>query len=199
MRNILLSEQQFKKLLNEITIDDVDDAVVDVNLTPTQQQKEAGNYKMGHISVKGMRISIENPKKSYRKWFDKETNTSGSTQIKNHYGYFRNTRGNGKDGDAVDVFIGDHIDAFDYVFVVDQKDKNGNFDESKVMLGFLSKDEAKAAYMSNYSANWHGFMAITKVTIPIFKKWLYRGNKQQKPFKDYALIIKNKLREKKSK
>jgi hypothetical protein len=196
--NIILTQTQFRNLLNEISQADIEERVYDANSNPTDGQISANNYKHSHIYVRGMGISIENPKGSVRKWKGKD-GKEGKTIMKNHYGYFKNTDGNGKDGDAVDVFIGNHIDDFEYVFVVDQRGKDGKFDESKVMLGFLSKEEAKKAYQSNYDKNWHGFMAITKVSLPIFKKWLYRGNKQQKPFKDYVLILKNKLREKASK
>lgn len=196
--NIILTESQFNYILSEISQAEIEERVYDADSNPTEPQINANNYKHGHIYIKGMGISIENPKGSIRKWTD-QNGKEGHTKMKNHYGYFKNTSGNGKDGDAVDVFIGNHVDDFEYVFVIDQKGKDGKFDESKVMLGFLSKEEAKKAYNSNYDKNWHGFMSITKVTIPIFKKWLYRGNKQQKPFKDYALILKNKLKERASK
>ena len=166
----------------------------DVNLNPTEGQKEAGNYKMGHITIKGMPISIENPKGSKRE-YKNEDGTDGYNIMANHYGYFTNTTGNGKDGDAVDVFIGPYADDFDNIFVVDQNNKEGGFDESKVMLGFKDIDDAKDAYMSNYSKGWKGLRDITGVPLEIFKKWLYRGNKQQKPFKDYVMVQKHKLDE----
>ena len=166
----------------------------DVNLNPTEGQKEAGNYKMGHITIKGMPISIENPKGSKRK-YKNEDGTDGYNIMANHYGYFTNTTGNGKDGDAVDVFIGPYPEDFDNIFVVDQNNKEGSFDESKVMLGFKDIDDAKDAYMSNYSKGWKGLRDITGVPLEIFKKWLYRGNKQQKPFKDYVMVQKHKLDE----
>jgi hypothetical protein len=112
--------------------------------------------------------------------------------MQNHYGYF--TRTKGKDGDQVDVFIGPDIEDFDKVYVVDQK-INGSFDESKVMLGFKTKKEAKAAYFANFDSNWHGFMHITGVALTTFRKWLYRGRKQRQPFADYVMIQKKKLNE----
>ena len=75
----------------------------------------------------------------------------------------------------------------------------GEFDETKVMLGFNSKEEAKGAYLSNYDENWKGFMAITSVPLKTFKKWLYRGRKQRQPFKDYVEIKKKQLKENKEK
>ena len=66
------------------------------------------------------------------------------------------------------------------------------------MLGFTSRDEAKAAYLSNYSPGWKGFRAITGVSLKVFKKWLYRGRKQRQPFADYVYIQKKKLDENKN-
>lgn len=43
----------------------------EVNTNPSQAQKEAGNYKMGHVEVQGFDITIENPKGSVRSGMDK--------------------------------------------------------------------------------------------------------------------------------
>lgn len=191
MKSLILTESQIRMLF-EITTSEIDAEMKNVNLTPTDPQKEAGNYKMGHISIKGMGISIENPAGSIRK-FKNSDGSEGHVVMKNHYGYFRNTSGNGKDGDAVDVFIGPNPEGFERVYVVDQNNSSGEFDESKVMIGFNSKREAKEAYMSNYDPKWRGFRTITGVSIRLFKKWLYRGNKQRKPFSEYVEIQRKKL------
>lgn len=182
-----------EETINEISSDEVTAEANEADLNPTDAQKEAGNYKMGHFSVKGMGITIENPAGSKRT-YTKEDGSKGSIVMQNHYGYFKNTSGNGKDGDAVDVFIGPDIDNFDKVFVVDQY-VNNEFDESKVMLGFESADEARDAYLSNYDDEWDGLRNLTAVSIDVFKKWLYRKHKQRKPFADYAAIKKKKLSE----
>ena len=182
-----------ESVLNEITSDEISTEAKDMNLEPTDKQKEAGNYKMAHIYVKGMGISIENPIGSIRNFHDRN-GKEGSIEMKNHYGYFRNTSGNGKDGDAVDVFIGPHPDDFEKVYVIDQR-IDGEFDESKVMLGFYSKQEAKDAYLSNYDEDWKGFWKITGVSLKTFKKWLYRERKQRKPFADYVAIQRQRLEE----
>ena len=193
MKKIIISESQKKKLL-EITSNEIEERAKDINLTPTDPQKEAGNYKMAHISIKGMRISIENPKGSRRYYGETDANGNRKFNVmKNHYGYFNITKG--KDGDAVDVFIGPHIDDFENVYAVDQNDKEGNFDETKVMLGFNSPEEAKVAYLSNYEPGWDGLRAVTGVDLNLFKKWLYRGRKQRIPFSDYVEIQKKKLNE----
>lgn len=183
-----------KNSLMENTIEEVDILANEANTTPTDKQKEAGNYKKGHVRICGMPISIETPKGNFRK-YKNEDGTEDKIRIKYHYGYFTNTTGNGKDGDAVDVFIGPNINDILYVYVVDQNNKDGEFDESKVMLGFNSAKHAKDAYTSCYSSDWKGFRNITKVSLEVFKKWLYRNRKQQKPFHDYYYIQKKKIDE----
>ena len=187
--NILLNEEQFNKLYEELSKEEIDQKASEANTNPSDAQKEAGNYKMGHVRVRGFDITIENPIGS-RRYYGK--NKKKYVVMQNHYGYFTKTKG--KDGDQVDVFIGPDVERFEKVYVVDQK-IDGKFDESKVMFGFSSKKEAKAAYFANYDTSWHGFMHITGVSLAVFKKWLYRGRKQRQPFADYVYIQKKKLDE----
>ena len=164
---------------------DIAEAVKDIDVEPTEAQKKAGNYKKGHVKVQGFDITIENPKGAIRKGVD-DNGKAWSTEMKNHYGYFKNTEG--KDGDHIDVFIGDNPNS-KRIFVVDQiNPKTKEFDESKVMLGFDTEDEAKKAYLSNYSKDWKGFKDITYVDIETFRDWLYDGAKQRKPFGEYSNI-----------
>ena len=196
MKKFILTESQYKVLLNEISKKEIDDRCKEINTSPTQAQKDASNYKMAHISIKGMQISIENPKGSKRYYV--EDGVEKFNVINNHYGYF--TKSLGKDGDAVDVFLGPNIENFERVYCIDQNKKGSNeFDETKVMLGFNSKEEAKEAYLSNYSPGWKGFRKITSVPLNVFKKWLYRGRKQRQPFADYIEIKKKQLKENKEK
>lgn len=157
-----------------------------IDKSPTEGQKESGNYKMGHISINGFKITIENPKGSYRKGVD-SNGKEWKTKMKNDYGYFNDSVG--YDGDHVDVFLGSNFDS-DKIFVIDQK-KGNKFDESKVMLGFNTEKEAKNAYLSNYEKGWNGFHKITEVYIDDFKEWLYDGKKQRKPFYQYKENKKN--------
>lgn len=187
-KTIILTESQVNRLL-EANASEIEGLCAGMELHPTDAQKKAGNYRMAHFSVKGFPITIETPKGSFRTYRD-ANGRFGSVEMKNHYGYFTNTTGNGKDGDAVDVFIGDSVDDFDFVYVVDQNKANGEFDESKVMLGFKTEAQARKAYMSNYSKDWKGFRGITAVSIELFRKWLYRGAKQRKPFADYVSMKK---------
>jgi hypothetical protein len=140
---------------------------------PTDAQKEAGNYKKGHVVVQGLDISIENPEGSTRRGVSPDGKAWENT-LQNHYGYIKRTEG--ADGDHVDAFIGPNP-ASEKVFVVDQVDPtSGKFDEHKVMVGFDSKQEADAAYHANYEADWNGRAAITEVNVDQFKDWLKNGN-----------------------
>jgi hypothetical protein len=191
-KKIYITENQFKAYIKEAMSNElIDEKTEEIDENPSEAQKEAGNYRMAHITFGCFKISLENAKGSKRYWKDEKGNT-GYNEMKNHYGYF--SRSLGHDGDHVDVFLGDNQES-DKVYVVDQNKKDGTFDESKVMLGFNSKKEAKEAYLANFSPDWKGFRSITGVSKKFFKKWLYNGRKQQKPFAEYVDVIKKKLNE----
>lgn len=155
----------------------------EVNTEPTEAQKKAGNYKMGHVEIDGLEITIENPKGSKRSGKDPD-GTPWETEMKNTYGYIKGTTG--VDGDKIDVFLSDSPTDGD-VYVVDQYNKDGSFDEHKVMYGFTSATEAEAAYLSNYSADWAKGrkIVVTGVTREEFKKWLDASDRKKKPFAHY--------------
>jgi len=140
---------------------------------PTDGQKEAGNFPMGHVKFQGLDISIENPKGSVRSGENKD-GTPWKTEMQQHYGRIKGTIGN--DDEHVDTFIGDSHDSRK-VFVVDQiHPDTGKFDEHKVMLGFDSLEDADKAYHSNYEQGWKGAKTITEATMGQFKDWLNNGD-----------------------
>ena len=141
----------------------------DVDTNPSKSQIEAGNYKKYKCKLHGIDITIENPRGSVRSGVDENGNKWSNT-IKHHYGYFNKTQGSDKD--EVDVFIGPNPKATD-VYIIDQVDKEGKFDEHKVLMGFDSKEDAKQGYLVNYDKGWKGLGNITKVGIKEFKSWLY--------------------------
>lgn len=148
---------------------------------PSQAQKEAGNYAMGHVRIGGLALSIENPAGSERKGTDKG-GKAWSVTMKSHYGYIRGTVG--KDKDHIDVFVRPGLKALaadSPVFVIDQVDPSGKLDEHKVMLGFKTEAQARAAYLENYTKGWTGLGAITGTNLRDFKEWLKAG-KTSRPF-----------------
>lgn len=151
---------------------------------PTEAQKAAGNYKKEHRRIDGYNISIENPKGSVRSGKDAD-GKEWQTEMHNDYGYIRGTEG--VDGDHIDVFLSDTPEEGD-VFVIDQRNADGSFDEHKVMYGFPSEEAAREAYLSNYEPGWTGLGAITQVSKDEFKKWVHSSKRKTKPFADYKSV-----------
>lgn len=159
-----------------------EEAKVDTN--PTDAQKEAGNYKKGHIKVDGLDITIEQPKGSIRRGTD-ANGKQWESEMHNTYGYIRGTES--VDGDHIDIFLSDNPTEGN-VFVVDQVNKDGSFDEHKVMYGFPDMESAKQAYLSNYEEGWQGLGSITEVKKEDFKKWIDSSKRKTKPFAEYTSV-----------
>lgn len=161
----------------------------ETDTTPTEKQKEAGNYKKGHVQVGTFNITIENPKGSVRSGIDTEGN-KWETTMQNTYGYIRGTEG--VDGDHIDVFLSEDIDGWNgrRVFVVDQYNEDGSFDEHKVMLGFNETDDAEAAYFANYDSDWakNHKTVVTAVNLEDFEKWIDSSHRKTKPFAEYKSV-----------
>ena len=163
-------------------------AIEETDINPSDAQKESGNYKKGHIKFGGYDYTIENPKGSTRSGKDADGKEWKIT-MHDTYGYIRGKYG--KDGDHLDMFINDKADLDNWngdVFVVDQVNPEGSFDEHKVMYGYDSMDDAKKAYLANYSDGWKGLGNITGASKDEFDKWLDTSNRKLKPFADYANV-----------
>lgn len=164
------------------------DAIEETETNPSDAQKESGNYKKGHIKFGGYDYTIENPKGSTRSGKDADGKEWKIT-MHDTYGYIRGKFG--KDGDHLDMFINDKADLDNWngdVFVVDQVNPDGSFDEHKVMYGYDSMDDAEKAYLANYSDGWQGLGNITGASKDEFDKWLDTSNRKLKPFADYAKV-----------
>lgn len=178
--------QAYSELIDKyIKMVEISQAESEVNTNPTEAQKKAGNYKMGHVKVDGMDITIENPKGSERSGTDKDGN-KWSVTMNNTYGYIRGTEG--VDGDHIDVFLSDNPES-GKVFVVDQVNEDGTFDEHKVMYGFDTRQDAEEAYLANYSPGWTGLGQITEVSKEQFRKWIDSSHRKTKPFAEYKSMI----------
>lgn len=163
-------------------------AIEETETNPSDAQKESGNYKKGHIKFGGYDYTIENPKGSTRSGKDAD-GKEWKVTMHDTYGYIRGKFG--KDGDHLDMFINDKADLDNWngdVFVVDQVNPDGSFDEHKVMYGYDSMDDAEKAYLANYSKGWKGLGNITGVSKDEFDKWLGTSNRKLKPFADYAKV-----------
>lgn len=166
------------------TEEQVREAEAQTDTNPTEAQKEAGNYRKGHVTIDGLDISIEQPRGSVRSGKDKG-GKEWSVVMNNTYGYIRGTEG--VDGDHIDIFLSDNPTEGD-VFVVDQVNEDGTFDEHKVMYGFPDIESAREAYLANYSEGWQGLGAITPVSKENFKKWIDSSHRKTKPFAEYSSV-----------
>ena len=133
---------------------------------PSDAQKRAGNYRMGHTTIAGLDITIENPSGSRRRpeW----------SPMSDHYGYIRGTVG--FDKDHLDVFVkpGTPADYAGPVFVVNQANSAGDFDEHKCMIGWESEETALAGYLSNYtSGQANRVISVATMSIDEFKSWAF--------------------------
>ena len=169
----------------------IEAASADVNTDPTEAQKEAGNYKKGHVQVGTFDITIEQPEGSIRRGTDAD-GKKWESKMHNTYGYFRGTEG--VDGDHIDVFLSNDIDGWNgrKVFVVDQYNPDGTFDEHKVMLGFNDMDEAKSDYLANYEKGWENGrrIDISSTNLEDFEKWIGSSHRKTKPFSEYSSVNK---------
>lgn len=161
-------------------------------LQPTDAQKSAGNYKKEKKNVRGLVVSIENPKGSTRSGKDKD-GKEWKVTMNNDYGYFNRTTG--KDGDHIDVFLSDDPEKGN-IYVVDQSNKDDKFDEHKVMIGFKSKEDALKNYKANYEQKFDiKYSGITEVSEKDLKKWLGvdKGGKEKKrkPYSELKKSQKN--------
>lgn len=137
----------------------------------------SGHKLQGRTAFRGLNISIENKKGTIRRGVDSDGH---KWAIKMHYdyGYIRGTEG--VDGDHVDCYIGDNIDAKN-VYIIHQKiPGTDKYDEDKCMLGFNTLADAKAAYLKQYDKPGF-FGGVDTVPFELFKQKVlmkkYHGKK----------------------
>ncbi len=178
----VLSDYRAGRLKPEpVEADPVAQAAAEADTAPTDGQKEAGNYRMGHTKVQGLDITIENAAGSTRSG----TGAGGkawSVEMPAHYGYIKRTEG--ADGDHVDVYVGPDTES-DQVFVVDQMDADtGQFDEHKVIMGVADRGKAMEIYEGGFSDGRakDRLGGMTKMNVADFKRWLETED-QSKPIK----------------
>jgi hypothetical protein len=172
----------------------VDKEAKKTNTTPSEAQKEAGNYAKATVKWHGMDIAIENSKGSVRKGKgadDKEW----SVTMPDHYGYVKKTEG--ADGDQLDVYMGPNPKS-DQVYVIHQNDlKTGFFDEHKAMLGYDSLQQAMEAYDAAFS-DGQGYVRIRdteRMTVDEFKAWV-KSDKPKKARRAEKADIESDLKRK---
>lgn len=157
-----------------------------INTSPTDAQKEAGNYLKGHLWIQGLDISIENPRGSRRRGVDSDGKPWACT-LPADYGYIRGTEG--ADDEHVDCYVGPDKSS-PVVFVVNQNDhKTGRFDEHKVIIGARSEKEALKLYCAAFSDGKGHLRAgsVETMSMDAFKRWLKSG-KTKRPIRSANVV-----------
>lgn len=148
----------------------------------------SGHKLQDRTSWNGLNISIENKKGSVRRGVDKDGH-KWATKMHFDYGYIRGTEGT--DGDHVDCYLGDNMDA-KKVYIVHQNDPvTHKYDEDKCMLGFDSLEDARRAYLMQYDRP--GFLGkIDTMDFEEFKEFvLLKRNHGKKIIKSYTDFVKS--------
>ena len=148
----------------------VDERANEAERSPSAARRRAGNYRMGHLRIGPLDISIENPAGTRRR-----PDRPDWPPLPHHYGYVRGTRG--ADGDHVDCFVrvGTDDGWRGDVFVIDQVDPEGRFDEHKVMLGWRTRGRAVRDYLCAYQPGWR-VGPVTRLSFDEFCEWLDGGD-----------------------
>lgn len=145
---------------------------------PSPAAARAGNYRMAHVMVGCLPVSIETPMGGIRSGVGAD-GTPWSVRMPVDYGYVKQSTG--ADGDHVDVYVGPQAHAAEMhpVYVVDQRDADScRFDEHKAMLGFSTAAAAREAYLAAFSDGRGGERvgAVTRMSWQAFVEWLGSGD-----------------------
>lgn len=165
--------------VHKISAKDIRQAAKEADRHPNKKQKKLGNYRKGHLSYRGLGISIENAKGSKRGEKDK-TGELHEVKMPAAYGYIKGTIG--ADGMQVDCYLGKHPESTQ-IWVIDQDkfDVTGEdkgFDEHKVMLCYKTLKKALKDYLnSHYDGMGHErASAVTQLNMDQLKDWLKNGD-----------------------
>jgi DNA repair protein RadC len=161
---------------------------------PTDAQKKAGNYALGHVKIGPLDLSIENPAGSVRRGTDAQ-GKAWETPMHLHYGYVKGSKS--ADGDHIDTFVvpGTPTDYDGPVWVVNQgKPETSSsklqasrsllFDEHKAVFGpgITGPREALAAYLANYTDGWDGAQSLGRFkSVADFHAWATEATQRRAP------------------
>lgn len=140
-----------------------------VNEDYTHAQGEANNVRRVHGTLWGIPLTFEAKAGGVRRGTVPKTGEPWETTMGATYGYAKGTEG--ADGDHVDFFVGPHPET-DRAFIIDELGRDGKFQQHKVMAGFLTTDDAIAAFDSTSSKRHEDISGITTISADDLKGWL---------------------------
>ncbi len=132
------------------------------------------------MQLHGLDIKVEYAKGERRSGIGKDGKRWVGPPMPCSYGAIKNTRA--KDGEQVDAYIGPDRNS-DKVFVLDQLNGDGRYDEAKILFGFRSKDDALGAYSRAFSdGNARDRIgSVTELSPDKFCDWLSNPANTKKP------------------
>lgn len=152
--------------------DDLETAEAQVEADPSPEKAKAGNYRKGHFRMHGLMITLETAKGQFRRGIDRK-GKAWEVKMPASYGYVKRTVSEA-DEDHIDVFVGPKTSSRN-VYVVDQVNGDGKFDEHKCMIGFDNQADAVATYKAAYT-NIAPYGGCTPVTWEQFRWWIHNGD-----------------------
>lgn len=138
--------------------------------------RDADEKELVTIKFEDIPVVIEIPEGAYREGKD-DRGKAWRRKMNCHYGYIKKTKG--ADGDEIDVFLNSKPNNSKKVFVINQFNKDGDFDEHKVMVGFATEEEAVNMYKSHYDKDWK-VGPVSSLSIAKLKEWIDSGETQEK-------------------
>ena len=141
---------------------EIDQAAAQSKLEP----EPADSMRSPPVKINGLDIVIE----------AKPGDMRGPNKIKNPYGEIEGTLG--RDGDPVDVFLGDDAES-DKVFVANIPRHDGpGFEQHKVLMNFPDIETATKAFKSNYISTHTAHQAeVIEMDLAKFQAWVKDGQK----------------------
>lgn len=119
------------------------------------------------IEVSGVPVYLEWLKGQTREYKNKKTGkVAYSRLMKADYGYIPGTRD--ADGEELDAYVGPDRSS-KKAYVINQLKKDGSFDEHKVMIGYASKEDAKASYVYHMGGTPERFGGMEEVPVSALK------------------------------
>lgn len=128
--------------------------------------KNANDPIKKKVEVQGVPIWIEWKKGETRVYKDKKGVVKYERRMKADYGYIPDTLDS--DGEELDVYLGPDKTS-PRAFVIKQLKKDGSFDEHKVMIGYRTKEDAKASYDHHMGGAKERFGGMRQVPVSALK------------------------------
>ncbi|UNE65293.1 ParB N-terminal domain-containing protein (plasmid) [Leptospira interrogans] len=157
------------------------------NIDLENQESDDFLQKSSLLDENSIILEIVNEKGSFREGFDLN-GKPWKGKLFFDYGYIQKSNID----EVVGVFLGPEKNKNTY-FLINQYDKDGNFDEHKLMLGFRKEKDAKKAYLKHYPKNWKGLGSIVTLDEEGFQYFLNQNEIQKEFLNPKIEILKSKL------